>query len=134
MWGRIRGTEEGQTSLPSERCCGQKQRSLLKISTWLLSSMWCHSARVPLLTWPMFIQAKWTIFHFLLFSLPALTRVTFEERRVLEAGVVFHGCWRHYDRSFILEHKSWCLALISPLHHRCLVQGVKFKFEDLQQQ
>merc|ERR550534_2143267 len=32
------------------------------------------------------------------FSLPALTRVTFEERRVLEAGVVFHGCWRHYDR------------------------------------
>ena len=33
--------------------------------------------------------------------------------RVLEAGVVFHGCWRHYGRSFILKHKSWCLALIS---------------------
>ena len=43
--------------------------------------------------------------HFLRYISPS-SLVTFEGKRVLEAGVVFHGCWRHYGRSFILKHKS----------------------------
>ena len=94
MWGIEGATEEGQTPHPSEK--GDNQRCLL-FNIFSSSSLFFKSfSQFP----PKYLSP--------------LSLVTFEEKGVLEAGVVFHGCWRHYGRSFILKHKSWCLALISP--------------------
>ena len=134
MWGRGTATGAEQSPLhPSERGADQKStltrwhlshlcpsiKLLIFIILFLSFFSWYPSPVLPVkdvLISTCFALSPPPSYILFLYCTNCLSLLSCDfwgkASRVLEAGVVFHGCWRHYGRSFILKHKSWCLALI----------------------